>query len=196
MSSEVDICNLALSHFGQDANINAIDPPDGSAEAEHCARFYPIARDEALEAHTWTFATFRETLAELVNDRDDWAYRYELPSQCLKPRTVLPDGYTESENDGEPFERENDSIYTNAENAVLVFTKRMTDPTKFSPLFTSSMTWLLGSYVSGPITKDATGAIQARLYRRYEIEIAKAAASNANTSRARASHAPTARRVR
>ena len=34
MASEVDICNLALSHFGQDTKIDAIDPPDGSAEAE------------------------------------------------------------------------------------------------------------------------------------------------------------------
>lgn len=196
MASEVDLCNLSLSHFGQDATVSAIDPPDGSAEAEHCARFYPIARDQALEDGTWTFATYRETLAELTNDREDWAYRYALPANCIKPRVVLADGYTDSENDGEPFERENDSIYTNAPDATLVFTKRITDPTKFTPLFNVAVSWLLGSYVAGPITKDATGGIQARMYRRYEVEIGKAKASNANTTRARATHTPTARRVR
>ena len=34
MVSKTDICNLALSHFGQAADISSIDPPDGSAEAE------------------------------------------------------------------------------------------------------------------------------------------------------------------
>ena len=33
MATETDISNLALSHFGQDASIDSIDPPDGSVEA-------------------------------------------------------------------------------------------------------------------------------------------------------------------
>ena len=139
MSSETDICNLALAHFGQDASIDSIDPPDGSAEAEHCARFYPIARDEVLESHTWGFAQYRATLAALTNDREDWGYRYALPAECIKPRIVLTDGYSSSANEGEPFEREGDSIYTDAQDAVLVYTKRITDTTKFTPMFTSAM---------------------------------------------------------
>lgn len=196
MASDVDICNLAMSHFGQDATISAIDPPDGSAEAEHCARFFPMARDQVLEDCAWTFATFRTTLATLTNDRDDWEYRYTLPANCIKPRILLPEGYTDSEIEGEPFERENDSIYSNAANATLIYTKRITDPTKFSPLFTMSLSWLLASYTAGPITKDASGGIQARLYKRYEILLGQAKASNANTTKARATYVPTAKRVR
>ena len=48
MPSEVDICNLALGHLGDSATVATIDPPEGSAQAEHCARFYPIARDARL----------------------------------------------------------------------------------------------------------------------------------------------------
>ena len=59
MASEVDICNLALSHLGDTATIASLDPPEGSAQAEHCARFYPIARDSLLEMHAWGFATSR-----------------------------------------------------------------------------------------------------------------------------------------
>ena len=66
MATETDISNLALSHFGQDASIDSIDPPDGSVEAEHAQRFLPIARDEILEAFPWSFAKRRATLAELV----------------------------------------------------------------------------------------------------------------------------------
>ena len=45
MATEVDICNLALAHLGDDATIASIKPPEGSAQAEKSARFYPIARD-------------------------------------------------------------------------------------------------------------------------------------------------------
>ena len=56
MASEVDICNLALGHLGDNATVSSISPPEGSAQAEHCARFYPIARDALLEMHNWNFA--------------------------------------------------------------------------------------------------------------------------------------------
>ena len=63
MASEVEICNLALSHLGDTATVASSDPPEGSAQAEHCARFYPIARDALLEMQNWKFATRRATLA-------------------------------------------------------------------------------------------------------------------------------------
>ena len=40
MASDVDICNMALSHLGARAQISAIVPPDGSVEAGYCARFH------------------------------------------------------------------------------------------------------------------------------------------------------------
>ena len=56
MASAVDICNLALGHIGNKAEITAIVPPDGSAEAAQCGKFYPIARDECLSEFDWGFA--------------------------------------------------------------------------------------------------------------------------------------------
>ena len=56
MASVVDICNLALAHIGDDATVSSIDPPEGSAQAEHCKRFYAIARDTMLQMHNWNFA--------------------------------------------------------------------------------------------------------------------------------------------
>ena len=57
MATEVDICNLALAHLGDDATIASINPPEGSAQAEKAARFYPIARNTLLELHSWNFAS-------------------------------------------------------------------------------------------------------------------------------------------
>lgn len=202
MASAVDICNVALSHFGQNASIDSIDPPDSSAEAEYCARFYPIVRDEMLEREVFTFSTKRATLAALVNDRPDWQYRFALPADCLKPRAVLPSTYSRADTiDGlvdstDAFEWEGGSLYTDEPDAVLVYTFKLTDTTKFSPLFVTAASYLLAGYIVGPITKDPTGRTQLALRQLGDRYLGMAAASNANATRNRAQHVPTAKRVR
>jgi hypothetical protein len=90
MASVVQICNAALSHIGQRANVTSIDPPDGSAEAGYCAQFYPFALAAALELASWGFATFREALAEIDNPSSTWAYAYAYPSDAINLIAVLP----------------------------------------------------------------------------------------------------------
>lgn len=160
MASEVDICNLSMSHIGQDANISAIDPPDGSAEADHCARFYPIARDAMLAAHSWSFNTRRETLTELADNPQEaiWAYAYQLPNLCLTPVKVLF-ALSSDDTDSQAFVVETlesgaQVLYTNVEDAELVFRWKQTDTVKFSPGFVVCLSWLLAHFVAGPITKD------------------------------------------
>lgn len=63
MASEVEISNLALSRIGDSATVSSINPPEGSAQAEHCQRFYPIARNSLLEMHAWSFCDRRIQLA-------------------------------------------------------------------------------------------------------------------------------------
>lgn len=196
MASDVDICNLALGHFGQDALVATIDPPDGSAEAEHCARFYPIARDEMLESAVWSFATKRKALAAKTNDRTDWAYRFALPNDCLKPQRLLPEGYTDDIDDQVPFDVEGQDLYTDDASPTLVYTWKLTDATKFSPLFTSALSYLLASYVVGPITKDPTGRSQVALRQSAMRLMGQAAAGNANIARRVPTYTPTAKRVR
>lgn len=196
MASEVDVCNLALSHIGQAADISAISPPDGSADADHCARFYPIARNELLEEFDWTFARKRATLAELTNDREDFAFRYARPSDCLKERRLLPDGYTDDQNDVGIWQREGDSIYTDDELSVLVYTRLLNDPTKFSPLFVIALSWRVASYIAGPILKDPTGQTAIRLRNVSDAMAGHAKVSDANLDRKRATHTSTAERAR
>ena len=62
MSSVVDICNIALSRLGDRATVTSIDPPEGSAQADHCRRFYPIALKTILATYNWSFATTRKEL--------------------------------------------------------------------------------------------------------------------------------------
>lgn len=148
-----------MSHIGQDAAIVSIDPSDGSAEADHCARFYPIARDQILEIAGWRFALTRASLAELAdNPSNQWTHAYSLPNGCLRPLAVLlpnatddnaPQAYTiEVGSDGSQI------LYTNAANADLKFIARQLDTTKYTPSFVIALSYLLAAYTAGPITKD------------------------------------------
>lgn len=161
MPSVVDICNLALSHLGDTGTVASIDPPEGSAQSEHCARFYPIARDTLLELHPWNFATRRATLALLDVPTWTWEYAYSLPSNTLKVLSVLPP-HVDDDMESEPYETEAGAdgspvIRTNVPEATVRYTMRVEDPTRFSPLFTEALTRLLAAYLAGPVVKGDAG---------------------------------------
>lgn len=182
MASEVDICNLALGHLGDDATVSAIDPSDGSAQADHCVRFYPIARRQLIGMHGWGFATKRVALAVLDTDElpDTWAYCYSAPNGAINVIAVLSPGSTDSfaaqdptnplygiatqpgDLNTQPYVQEvlqdgTKVIFTNVEDATARYTVDITDTTKFTPLFVTALSRLLASYLSGPILKGETG---------------------------------------
>lgn len=207
MASEVEICNVALSHLGDTATVASINPPEGSAQAEHCARFYPIARDSLLEMHNWSFATRRDQLALLNVTMNQWQYVYQLPSNVINVIAVIPPesnddyvirysqptlyGYnpeiipTSGNYVPQAYSIEVTStgqqvICTNQENAVLRYTYKVTDTTKFSPLFTISLTWLLSSMLAGPIIKGDAGAAEGkRCYQMFQAHFVEATSSDA-----------------
>lgn len=181
MASEVDICNLALAHLGDNATVASLDPPEGSAQAEHCARFYPIARDSLLEMHTWGFATKRVTLALLGSGWPEWDYSYMQPSDALNIIAILPPDATDDYSQGlsnvpnaaggsyvpQAFSCEvdgsgNDVILTDQADAVLRYTSVVEDTTKFSPLFVMALSWHLASMLAGPMLKGDAGAAEAK----------------------------------
>lgn len=201
MASQLDIWNLALSHLGDKANI--ADPDESSAQADHCRRFYPIARNTLLELHDWKFATRRVTLALLLEDpTDDWLYAYAPPSDCIKERTVF---MSEGDNcagrgygfDVETIDDDLSVIYTNVEDAILRYTALITDTTKYSALFVDAFTWLLASYVAGPLIKGSEGikAGQAA-YQAFEGHLARASKSDSNARQVNARFVPSSIQAR
>lgn len=187
MASVVQICNMALSHIGEDGVVTAISPPDGSAEAGHCARFYGIARNDILEMHEWSFATKRATLAGLTNDSAAWAYKFAMPADCLKARKLLPEGAT-AELEGIDYEIESEALYCNDAVPTLIYTKLLTDTTKFSSMFTSALSYKLASYIAGPITKKPS-VVSAMLDAAINVA-AKGAALDANASSSQKHESP------
>ena len=206
MSSEVEICNLALAHLGDSATVASIDPPEGSAQAEHCARWYPIARNSMLELQEWSFATTRALLAELTNTFPQWQHAYARPSDCLRVLGVLPADAT-GDVAGAPHERcaiytpqafttetdtntGNQVILTNQPNALVRYTRLVTDTSKFSPLFTDALGWYLASYLAGPVLKGETGINVGQAMLKIALGmLSNAAVSSANQSSQQHVHA-------
>ena len=209
MSTEVDICNLALAHLGDRATVASINPPEGSAQAEHCARFYPIARNALLEVHTWGFATTRAPLAQVAYAFPEWEYVYAAPSGMIQPIAVLAPstlddysqqyvaGYTPygTSNTGvgsyapQPYATEVDPangqtlILTDLEGATLRYTYAATDPAQFSPLFVHTLSLLLASYLAGPLIKgDAGMSVSKEMEGRYTRSLVAARNSDGNQS--------------
>jgi hypothetical protein len=178
MASAVDICNLALAHIGDEATVSSIDPADGSAQASLCARFYPIARDALFAKFAWSWAQKRATLAELTTAPAEWGFAYALPADYNRALEVIDasgqrvDYVVEVDEDGVS------AIYTNLEDAVLRYVANVTDTSKFSPLFVSALSWLLASYLAGPITKDMK--IKESAYKVHAFELSEAMAADAN----------------
>lgn len=178
MASEIDICNLALSHIGDVASVSAITPPDGSVQSEHCARFYPIARDMVVESHNWNFALRRAPLSLLATTGlpHGWSFQYAHPN-CLKVVAVYPADTDSATPSGTIFEGAEFAarmgrmfpftieslttgarvIYSNVEDATVLYVARITDTTRFGPHVVNAMSRLLASFVAGPIIKGEKG---------------------------------------
>lgn len=210
MASVVQLCNMALSHIGSDARVSSISPPDGSVEAGHCATFYDLARTELLEPGNWAFALRRAALAEVTNPSTVWAYAYAKPSNCLRALRILRPSIAAAvltrnlafephtdDRGGAAFDVEGDVILTNEPDAVLLYVQDVTDSTKFPASFTSALSYLLASYLAGPIIKGNEGVRVGDAMRQRAMTLADiAATASANASSAESLPQPSLLAVR
>jgi len=219
MASVVDIANLALAHLGDEATIASLYPPEGSAQAEHAARFYPIARDSLLELHPWNFGSKRVKLVKLsTNESTEWTYCYMLPTDVLSVVAVMPPdatddysahipqntafGYATDITDTavasayvpQPFQVEVTQdgarvIRTDQDEAIIRYNAFITDPTTFSPLFVTTLSWHLASMLAGPVIKGDQGAAEAkRCITMMNLYLGKAMEADSNERQIKPEH--------
>lgn len=196
MTAPVDICNMALAHIGERSDINSIDPPEASVEAQRCAQFYPMTRRTLLALHPWSFATKRVLAADLSPSNDvpgNWAYAYALPSDVIRITGVYGAGQWKDEEYAPELAYETGSagsgpriIYSNAPDATIRYTFNQVDSTLYPPLFVEAFTWLLAGKLAGPTIKGTEGMRVAQGATQTGMSWAvKAAAEDANQSSSR-----------
>ena len=158
MPSQTDFLNEALIQCGADV-ITAID--DGSINANHCGRLYDSRRRAALEIHRWQFADWRVALVSTgTTPAFEWAYSYTLPADFIALRVfngaeldtsqVAEWPYVNSEG----YKIEGPYIYTNLGEVQIVYSRDITDPNRWTPLFYQMLATWLASGLALAIRKD------------------------------------------
>lgn len=187
MTSQVAICNLALSNLGK-ANISSLD--EASAEAKACKQFYEHTLNTILQGYPWLFARKTAALAKVTNTKSNrWLYAYSRPVDCLKIVRIVGElgldylryDKASTKTGGHDYTIEGDLIYTGIDPAYLEYTQEFTDPTKFPPLFVDALSWALSARLAMPLTRDPK--LRADALQMARMAHDEAAASDANEVR-------------
>lgn len=203
MTSEVEICNLALANI-RAQSINSLN--DQSVQAQYCKLKYPVARDAVLREHDWNWAHRIAPLAVLSSvDIFNWVYAYAYPSDCLRINRLVPNyeanvsgtsGLTwrpeyqrETASDITAFkvpyeiflESDTKVIASNYESLRCDYRARITNTEHYDPMFVEALSWKLAAELAIPVIgADAGRAIRSDSLSLYQGYLAEAKAANLN----------------
>jgi hypothetical protein len=159
MTSIVTIYNMALSHLGTRQTVLSVDEP--SVEAATLGIHYTTARDATLRGFDWSFARRIEALAPIgIEVPPGYSRAYGTPNLCARFRGIWTGGRGEKP---VPFRIVNHAtaggdataILTDRPEAVGWYTKIVTDPELFDPLFVSALSWRLAAEAALALTQKA-----------------------------------------
>lgn len=139
MSSQVEICNLAIGKLGSTSFITDIDD-ENSKTAAYCRLFYAPTRDALLRSHLWKFARKRAVLAPLVDEPlFDGGRYFQLPTDCLR---VVGTDMDYQDSYGRWFVEGNKIV---ADTTVLniVYIAKIEDESMYDPLFVQAFSLYL-----------------------------------------------------
>jgi hypothetical protein len=187
MSSKTEICNFALSHIGVGKDISNIDT-ESSEEARTCRRFYDLARDATLRDFPWPFATKVVSLSLLEtftgSNNEEYTYSYRYPSDCLDVRKIKSTIRNDTRQSRVPLKILKDAaariIYTDSEDAQLVYTERVKDPSFYPPDFQLALSFRLATYIAPRLAKGDPFKLKNDAMNMYDMEISRARAASAN----------------
>lgn len=201
--SEVDVCNMALSHLHA-PKINAIG--EQTVQGEACKLFYYTDRDAFLQETRWTFARKSVLLQSISYPDNNWAYAYLYPADCLSidslrvPELLVTSPNQPSQNGVFSANTINDNqryvnheicqievngvptgqqaILCNLDSAVLVYTRQITDPNQWPVTFLKAFALYLALDLAGEL--NTVPSLVAELQGKFQraCSIAKRVAAN------------------
>jgi hypothetical protein len=181
VTSDVQICNMALAHCGVTTLI--ADLAESSQQGELCNLFYEPTRNKVSQAIPWPFARKYAPLQDIGSPPANWGFRYLYPTDCLKFRNIVNNGYvpflpgfypgyhadfTLCLPPRAPFsiglatDASSRVIYSNVAAAQGEYTVLVTDPTLFPQTFVNALAWALAAEIAIPLTTDMQRAQLAR----------------------------------
>lgn len=174
LSNPADIVNASLVRIGWKSLVGNLY--DGSAAARAALATYGQTRDDLLRSSDWGFAERNAALVVIKiaptnyippNSWDDsyppvpWRFEYAYPADCLQVRSLRPRPLFVGPNfDPTPIEfkinndrsEEARTILTDLQDALVVYTGRILDPSTFSVDFTEVLIEKLGANLAPTLT--------------------------------------------
>lgn len=151
----IQISSNALIHVGDDP-ITAFDESDGGIA---CELLYPVAKDEILATHPWSFALKSQRLSMRSAEVDSmryWTKSHQLPPDFVYIWKLLPEGME--------YEIEGDVLFSNNEDILMQYVHSC-DEALFSIGFQTALEYLLASKLALTVTEDkATHDTMRQLY--------------------------------
>lgn len=176
--SKVKIFNIALSNLGISAPIQ--DSVEESPTGILMNNYYELARDTVLEAHDWSFANARKSIAVSYEESPDpnFKYSFKFPNDCIAPRAIIDT----TDNKEKKFEPAVDSsgakiILTNANPCILRYTKKVENETFFTASFVNALAFYL-AYLSAQVVTGSANKKNTNL-QDYQIAIRQATVTDA-----------------
>lgn len=151
MASAVEICNRALIRIGEDVITSLIDD---SERARVCNSIYEEVLDSVMTEYPWNCAIQRASLQQLVDTPVwDFAYSYQLPTDPYCLRVISTD--LDDDKDLYPWQREGDTLVTDASAVNIKYLARVEDPNKIPPILRELISVRLAAEIAYPIVGDA-----------------------------------------
>lgn len=184
MSSNTEICNIALSHLGVGKEISNLET-EQSQEASACRRFYDTALEEVLRDFKWAFATKIEALALIeLNPNTEWTYSYHYPTNCIAIRRILSGYRNDTRQSRSPYKIAFDDsgriIFSDEVDAFVEYTYRIEDPQYYPSDFVMAFSYRLANLLAARLTAGDPFNLQEKTFALYQAHINKAAINSFN----------------
>lgn len=133
--SNTSICKQSLAKIGAKTIVNFEDATESSTQAIECRLHFVPTRDALIRSHSWRFARDRKVLSQDVTDPVGTEYdnQFILPVDFLAMRSIY-EGRFSDENIAS-YSLEGQRLLTNDSTMEIRYVKKVTDASKFDPLF-------------------------------------------------------------
>jgi len=173
MTIDNELCNMALSQLGGSLQIGDIES-EQTKEARALRLWYPTAIKQLFRDFEWPKATKFKALAELELDRDDWGFKFRVPTESVAFRGVFPEGTTRKPTTPEEryeyelvTEESGEAVYCDIDDAVGCYSVVLEDPKKWDPDMRIAGAMLLAGLAAVPITGGDSAKLGERAMKMY-----------------------------
>ena len=180
MTSEVGICNLALSWLGGNL-ITALT--DDQKEAKICDANYALARDAVLEDRDWTFATKRYKLTpDATSPVYGYGQRFLIPAEIIRVVHVGTDNNVNNPDQITiPWQKEENFIVANEAQVFVRAIAKITDTSRFPPSFTHAVAARLAADIAIALTSSRS--MMESMWQLYDAKLTAASSNDGRQGR-------------